>query len=717
MGPHSNRAAAGTNRERARTARFGVVASALVAFALLATTSAIGSSGGRILSEDASFRHHPKPIPDASAIALPSTTQCLRQGKLTFQLRKLKHVQWVGVTVKVNGAQFATIGRSQVTQPVTLTDLPSGRIVLLVSARTSRGRTVAATKTYRSCVTRPEKPPKKAPEPTPTPPTPTPTPTPPNPPQSPPQPGSYTGSAASVGLSFYVSADGTKLQDVSIPGLGVRCTPGNGTFGTQFNVPEIEIAADGSFSKTVIQQGVLSGATASFEYTFSGHVQGTTGSGTVSDVVTYDDGTSFSCLSGGLAWSATRDAQGDQTASPPPAGSYTGAAASVGLSFYVSPDGTKLQDVSIPGLSVRCAPGNVTFGTQFNVPEIEIAADGSFSKTVIQQGVLSGATASFEYIFSGHVHGYGSNGKARLAGAVGDVVTYDDGTSHTCRSGGLAWSATRDAQGDQTASPPPAGSYTGAAASVGLSFYVSPDDTELQDVSIPGLSVRCAPGNVTFGTQFNVPEIEIQADGSFSKTVIQQGVISGAAANFEYTFSGHVHGPGSNGKVRLAGAVGDVVTYDDGTSHTCRSGGLAWSATRDAQGDQTASPPPDGSYTGAAASVGLSFSVAASGTKLQSVSIPGLSVRCAPGNLTFGTQFNVPEIEIQADGSFSKTVIQAGVVSGFPANFEYTFSGHVHGPGSNGKVRLAGAVGDVVTYNDGTSRTCRSGGLAWSATN
>ena len=135
-----------------RSLRVGAVATAVVVLVAIAATSAFGSVGGPIVGEGASFGHRPRQISAASAFVLPSAKQCVGDRELTIQLRTLPHVRWIGATVDVNGARFKTIKRSQLTRPVRLTGLPSGHFVLSITARTSTGRSVTATRTYQTCV-------------------------------------------------------------------------------------------------------------------------------------------------------------------------------------------------------------------------------------------------------------------------------------------------------------------------------------------------------------------------------------------------------------------------------------------------------------------------------------------------------------------------------------------------------------------------------------
>ena len=362
-----------------------------------------------------------KSIPAASAFSLPSAQRCAGS-TLKLKLRKLRHVKWLGATIKIDGRRVKTLKRSQVTKPVTLRHLPRVRFVLSISAKANRHRSAKATRTYTRC----------APKPAPTPPAPHP-PAPPSPP-APLAPGSYSGGTSQGrGVTFYVAADGKRLQDVSISIVGLSCTPGK-TFSDQLAVGEIAIGPTGAFSSTTKEDGVLFTAPAHFTYTFSGHFTGTTATGTFREDVSYDDGTAFSCSSNLQTWNVTRDAQGVQTGTTQSPGSYSGGTSQGrSASFYVSADRAHLQEVSVGIVGLGCTPGK-TFDDQLAVADIPIAADGTFSKTATEDGVLFGVPAHFTYTFSGHLHGLSAAGVPRAGGTFRERITYDDGTAFDCTS-------------------------------------------------------------------------------------------------------------------------------------------------------------------------------------------------------------------------------------------------------------------------------------------
>jgi hypothetical protein len=284
-------------------------------------------------------------------------------------------------------------------------------------------------------------------------------------------------------------------------------------------------------------------------YTFSGHFQGSQLSGSYREDVTYDDGTAFTCTTNATAWTASRDAQGTQTAALP-AGSYSGRTPEQSVfSFYVSNDGTRLQDVTVPTY-LGCAPTK-SFYDHIGIATIPLAADGSFSATTTQLGVLFGATATFTYTFSGHVHGTDDAGTVRFAGTFRESIAYDDGIAHDCTTDNQAWHALRDAQGTQTLPAPPVGSYSGRTPEQSVfSFYVSNDGTRLQDVIVPTY-LGCAPSK-SFYDHIGISEIALAADGSFSASATQDGILAGHAATFTYRFSGHLHGTVTGGLIRVA---------------------------------------------------------------------------------------------------------------------------------------------------------------------
>jgi hypothetical protein len=264
----------------------------------------------------------------------------------------------------------------------------------------------------------------------------------------------------------------------------------------------------------------------------------------------------------------------------PPAGSYSGNSqpGNQALSFYVSSDGSHVQDV-YANTSPTCSPSKVFGAGQLHFASIAINADGSFSAATTEAGVAFNTPAQFTYTFIGHFHGQAANGTERAAGQLREDVTFNDGTAYTCTTNTLTWAATRDTQGDQTALAPPPGSYSGNSqlGNQALSFSVSSSGIQLQNVTA-NTSPTCSPSKVFGAGQLHFASIAINADGSFSATTTEAGVAFNTPAQFTYTFIGHFHGQAANGTERAAGQLREDVTFNDGTAYTCTTNTLTWSA-------------------------------------------------------------------------------------------------------------------------------------------
>ena len=409
----------------------------------------------------------------------------------------------------------------------------------------------------------------------------------------------------------------------------------------------------------------------------------------------------------------------------PAAGSYSAGQAinSQLLTFYVSPDSSHVQDVTIFN-TLACAPNGKTFNDTFTLSSAAINADGSFAGTENHDGVLRIATANFPahytYTFNGNFSGTTAKGTWQ------ETVTYTDGTLQSCTTNPLAWTLARDAQGSQAAAPAPAGSYSAGqvVSSQLLTFYVSTDSSHIQDVSIFN-TLACAPNGKTFNDTFTLSSATINPDGSFTSTQSHNGVLRIAAANFPatytYTFTGNFHGLNSGAVERAAGTWQETVTYNDGTLQTCTTDPLPWTLTRDAQGSQAAAPAPAGSYSAGqvVSSQLLTFYVSTDSSHIQDVSIFN-TLACAPNGKTFNDTFTLSSATINPDGSFTSTQSHNGVLriaaANFPATYTYTFTGNFHGLNSGAVERAAGTWQETVTYNDGTLQTCTTDPLPWTLT-
>ncbi|MGP0048456.1 MAG: InlB B-repeat-containing protein [Solirubrobacteraceae bacterium] len=404
------------------------------------------------------------------------------------------------------------------------------------------------------------------------------------------------------------------------------------------------------------------------------------------------------------------------TGSPTP-GSYTISSSQdvESGSLYVSPDGTELQDVTVPTALV-CAPSYDIGGDHVQFASIAIDSDGSFnSGSVIETGVIANSPATFTYTMSGQFKG------TQVTGSLQEDITFDNGTTYSCTTSPQTWSATRDSQGTQTTPQP--GRYTVSSIYQAVesgSLYVSSDGTELQDVTVP-TALACTPSykdGIDDHVQF--ASIAIGGDGSFnSGSVAETGVIDNEPATFTYTFSGNFHGSTTAGVERIAGELSELITFNNGSQISCTTNPQTWLATRDSQGTQTTSPQP-GSYTVSSTYQAVdpgSLYVSSDGTELQDVTVPTY-LACSPSykdGIDDHVQF--ASIAIGGDGSFnSGSVAETGVIDNEPATFTYTFSGNFHGSTTAGVERIAGELSELITFNNGSQISCTTNPQTWSAT-
>lgn len=550
-----------------------LLAAALAALVLAAAPAgALGADRGGPTARAATHRHGR--LTPASAFLLSPYRSCLSSRGIAIGLRRIAGLRWVAMTVRINGTRVAVIGRAHIGRRARLARLPLGRFVLSITARTSDGRSVTATVTYETCAGKTGQPGAStqpgghASAPT---------------PPAGPSAGSYSGTTSQgSSLRFYVSPDGTQVQDITVYSIGLACAPGGNLTDYSFAVPTTRISADGSFAATTTESAVIRNYPAQITLTFAGHFDGAQVAGTLAEQLTYNGGPTSTCMSNSLPWAASRGSQGLQSAGQPPAGSYSGTT-SQGSSarFYVSSDGTQLQDISIYSVGLGCTPGGNATDYSFDVPSTAIAPDRSFSVTKQEDGDRNHAPASITSTFAGHFHGVDANGVMRVAGQLRENVTYNDGTAYTCTSNVQSWSATRETQGAQTLARPLAGSYAGTdSQGSSLKFTVSADSTQLQGITLYTTALGCSPGGDLTDYGFAIPAAAIGSDGSFEATVTHTGVENGSPAKITYAFSGHFHGASANGAARVAGQLRADITYDNGTVFACTSEDQSWSAIR-----------------------------------------------------------------------------------------------------------------------------------------
>jgi hypothetical protein len=547
--------------------------------------------------------------------------------------------------------------------------------------------------------------------------------------------GSYSGlySGNGYGITLYVSGSQTAIEDISIPVDYLECT------GTTFSpdapvvLDSVALAANGSFSSTSTQTGVVGADNypTTFTITFTGRFQGFSSNGapeaagSVLETAKYTDGSVYSCTSNKQSWSVTRATQPVQPTTLPPVGSYTGSYSGngYGITLYVSRTQTQLQDISIPVDYLECAGTTFSPDAPIVLDSVALAADGSFSSTSTQTGVVGSDNypTTFTITFQGHFHGVSASGAARAAGSVLETATYTNGTTDSCTSNKQSWSIARDAQPAQTTSPPPAGSYSGpySGNGYGITLYVSGSQTQLQDISIPVDYLECAGTTFSPNAPIVLDSVALPADGSFSSTSTQTGVVGSGnyPTTFTITFQGHFHGASASGAARAAGSVLETATYSNGTTYSCTSNKQSWSVAWGTQPTQPTTLPAVGSYSGSYSGNGYGITLnVGSQTQLQDVSVPVDYLECTGTTFSPNAPIVLDSVALAADGSFSTTSTQTGVVGpdNYPATFTITFQGHFHGVNASGAARAAGSVLETATYTNGTTYSCTSNKQSWS---
>ncbi len=129
--------------------------------------------------------------------------------------------------------------------------------------------------------------------------------------------GGYTGTNPQNGqqITFSVSSSRTRLQNISIPFVGLTCAPPGDTNPTEpLGISGASIKPDGAFAATATQTATYAGHPAKFTYTFRGNFHGVAPSGaaraagTFRETLTYTDSTARTCTSNTQSWTATRNA-------------------------------------------------------------------------------------------------------------------------------------------------------------------------------------------------------------------------------------------------------------------------------------------------------------------------------------------------------------------------------------------------------------------------
>ena len=311
-------------------------------------------------------------------------------------------------------------------------------------------------------------------------------------------------------------------------------------------------------------------------------------------------------------------------------------------------------------------------------------------------------------------------GLVLAAGLFGAVAAGTSGTASAAVKAPVAPMLKASTAAAVTASQPPAGSYKGTNPqnNYPITFYVSADQTSLQDISIAAVGLSCAPGGANPFEPFGMATVPLNSNGSFTATTTQTGVYNGFPAKFTYTFQGNFHGAGPSGAARAAGTFRETMTFTDSAARTCTSDNQSWTAARDTQPPQTTTPPPSGNYTATNPqdSYPITFSVPSSRNSLRNIAIAAVGLSCAPGGANPVEPFGMAAVPLKPNGSFTATTTKTGVYNGHPAKFTYTFRGNFHGVAPSGAARAAGTFQETMTFTDSAARTCTSNTQSWTAT-
>jgi len=277
----------------------------------------------------------------------------------------------------------------------------------------------------------------------------------------------------------------------------------------------------------------------------------------------------------------------------------------------------------------------------------------------------------------------------------------------------LAITTTANAQVPAATSPTP-GSYTsvsGFSTDNPLTFFVSSNHKQLQDIDADGIGMSCTPGGY-FAPNFVANEVALNASGYFSAKASQPIVADNVVGTLSYMFQGQI---GTSG---AGGTLTETLKFTNGSLYTCSST-ISWTAKRDVQPLQTSAPPLAGTYTSTVrlSNTPLTFSVLSDRKRLAHIqsNANGIDVYCAPGG-SVAPQVIINTFSLNADGSFEGTSTQHIVVDHANATASELFQGHFHGIGLSKAARAAGVFSVTVTWNANNTQFFCKNTTSWRAT-
>jgi hypothetical protein len=259
----------------------------------------------------------------------------------------------------------------------------------------------------------------------------------------------------------------------------------------------------------------------------------------------------------------------------------------------------------------------------------------------------------------------------------------------------LAITTTADAQATAAASPTP-GSYTsvsGFSTDNPLTFFVSSNGKQLEDIDANGIGMNCTPGG-SFAPNFVAIVVALDASGNFSAKASHPIVADNVVGTLSSVFQGRV------GTSAAGGTLTETLQFTNGSPYTCSST-ISWTAKRDVQPPQTSALPPAGIYTSTLrlSNTPLTFSVLSNHKELAHIqsNANGIGLHCAPGGYV-APQIIINTFPLKANGSFKGTSTQHIIVNQRDATVTETFQGHFHGVGLFEEARAAGVFIVTVTW-------------------
>ena len=376
------------------------------------------------------------------------------------------------------------------------------------------------------------------------------------------------------------------------------------------------------------------------------------------------------------------------------------------ISFDVAPGGRGMLNVDVPSTYLTCTPSG-SINDQFEMLQVAIKSNGSFSGRTSQNGVLSGSNVKFTYILAGHFEPATRSTPASAAGTWRENVVFASGTVASCTSNKQSWTAAlyrEPAKKEIVARPGP---YSGAGS---ISFDVAPGGKSMLNVDVPSTYLYCTPAG-SINDQFEMLQVAIKSNGSFSGDGSQNGVLSGSNVKFTYSFAGSFEGTTPAGVSTAAGTWREDVVFASGTTTACTSNNQFWTATLSPEPAQKKIVAKPGAYSGA----GITFTVGPGGGSMMNVSVPSTYLYCTPSG-SINDQFEMLQVAIKSSGSFSAQTSQSGVLSGVNVKFTYTFAGSFEGPTPAGASTAAGTWREDVVFASGTTTACTSNNQFWTAT-